>query len=75
MKYRKALIAVLLTAVAGAANADNCDHPRNSFGGLYCLNKVYAQADRDMTVQRTNFLNARIRIDSLPASSPAEPRR
>lgn len=50
MRYQKALIAVLLTAVAGTAYADNCNHPRNSFDGLYCLNKVYAQADRDLTV-------------------------
>lgn len=38
-------------AVAGGAYADNCDHPRDSFDGLYCLNKVYAQADRELTVK------------------------
>lgn len=49
MKYHKILIAGVLMAMAGAVYADNCDHPRDDFDGLYCLNKVYAQSDRDLT--------------------------
>lgn len=30
------------------AHADNCDKPRDDFDGLYCLNKVYLQADKDL---------------------------
>ena len=26
----------------------NCDHPQNDFDGLYCLNKIYLQADKDL---------------------------
>lgn len=32
---------------AAAASAD-CDHPKNDFDDLYCLNKVYIQADKDL---------------------------
>lgn len=28
--------------------ADNCNNPSNDFDGLYCLNKVYIQADADL---------------------------
>lgn len=30
------------------AHADNCDKPRDNFDGLYCLNKIYMQADKDL---------------------------
>lgn len=30
------------------AYADNCDQPKDDFDGLYCLNKVYLQADKDL---------------------------
>ena len=30
------------------AYADNCDKPKDNFDGLYCLNKVYMQADKDL---------------------------
>ncbi len=26
----------------------NCDKPRNDFDGLYCLNKVYIEADKEL---------------------------
>lgn len=31
-----------------AASAQNCDYPRNDFDGLYCLSKVYQEADKDL---------------------------
>jgi len=30
------------------AIANNCNNPRDDFDGLYCLNKVYQQADKDL---------------------------
>ncbi|TZF90921.1 lysozyme inhibitor LprI family protein [Cognatilysobacter lacus] len=45
----KALIALALIAVSGAAFANSaCDRVNNDFDGLYCLNKVYQQADTDL---------------------------
>lgn len=31
-----------------ATLAQNCDYPRDDFDGLYCLSKVYQQADKDL---------------------------
>ncbi len=44
------LSALLFTILAaGPALADSaCDKPRDDFDGLYCLNKVYQQADVDL---------------------------
>lgn len=42
--YLAALLALSGTAFANSA----CDKPRNDFDGLYCLNKVYLQADKDL---------------------------
>lgn len=33
-----------------AASAQNCDYPRDDFDGLYCLSKVYQQADNDLNI-------------------------
>jgi uncharacterized protein YecT (DUF1311 family) len=44
---KKILIGLLL-ALPTFAFADNCNNPSNSFDGLYCLNKVYIQADKDL---------------------------
>jgi uncharacterized protein YecT (DUF1311 family) len=30
--------------------ADNCNKPRDDFDGLYCLNKVYGEADKELNV-------------------------
>ena len=44
------LFAFLVTILAaGPALADSaCDKPHDDFDGLYCLNKVYQQADADL---------------------------
>lgn len=44
------MIALLLCAPApGAAFANSaCDKPVNDFDGLYCLNKVYQEADKEL---------------------------
>jgi hypothetical protein len=42
-----------LTAMIPAARAQTaCDKPRNDFDGLYCLSKIYQQADQDLGVHQ-----------------------
>ena len=47
---KKLLLASLLGTLfsAAALAASNCDKPINDFDGLYCLNKVYNEADREL---------------------------
>ncbi len=44
----KKILATLLLLSPLYSYADNCDNPSNDFDGLYCLNKVYIQADKDL---------------------------
>lgn len=45
----KLCLFVALFAAAGLAHANSaCDKPRDDFDGLYCLNKVYQEADKDL---------------------------
>jgi len=45
----KALLSALLLSTLSAFAAESaCDHPKNDFDGLYCMNKVYMQADKDL---------------------------
>lgn len=45
----KLITAALLFAMPAVAMANsNCDNPKNDFDDLYCLNKVYLQADKDL---------------------------
>jgi len=45
---KRLMLAILLCA-AGAAQANSaCDKPKNDFDGLYCLNKVYQEADKEL---------------------------
>ena len=46
MKKRYLLLSLLLP-MAAFANS-NCDKPVNDFDGLYCLNKVYGEADKEL---------------------------
>ena len=46
------LFTTLACLAAAPALADTaCDHPRNDFDGLYCLNKIYQQADADLNAE------------------------
>ena len=54
--------AVCLLPLAGFAQSSNCDRPRNDFDGLYCLNKVYQQADNDLNAAYTK-LNAKLNAE------------
>lgn len=54
-------LAVLLSLAITPALADTaCNHPNNDFDGLYCLNKVYQQADADLN---TAFGKLRAKLD------------
>ena len=45
----KRLLLLALLSVSGAAFANSaCDQPKNDFDGLYCLNKVYQEADKEL---------------------------
>jgi uncharacterized protein YecT (DUF1311 family) len=45
----KRLVLAVLLCAAGAAQANSaCDKPRKDFDGLYCLNKVYQEADKEL---------------------------
>lgn len=47
---RRLIIALLCLSPLSlmAAPSSNCDRPKNDFDGLYCLNKVYQQADNEL---------------------------
>lgn len=45
----KRLVLAVLLCAAGAAQANSaCDKPQKDFDGLYCLNKVYQEADKEL---------------------------
>jgi len=45
----KRLLLALLLCATGAAQANSaCDKPKDDFDGLYCLNKVYQEADKEL---------------------------
>jgi uncharacterized protein YecT (DUF1311 family) len=45
----KRFIFTLLFCLSGYVKANSaCDKPQNDFDGLYCLNKVYQAADKDL---------------------------
>lgn len=45
---KKFMLALLLCASGSAFANTACDTPRNDFDGLYCLNKVYQEADKEL---------------------------
>ena len=45
----KRLMLAILVCAAGAAQANSaCDKPKNDFDDMYCLNKVYMEADKEL---------------------------
>jgi len=59
----KALWIFLATAAfsCGALANSACDKPRDDFDGLYCLNKVYQEADTELN---TNYKKLVPKLDS-----------
>ncbi len=54
---KKLLVLLFFAGLSLPAFADSaCDHPKNDFDGLYCLNKVWIEADRNLntTYQKLN---------------------
>lgn len=48
--------------MSGAAFANSaCDKPKNDFDGLYCLNKVYQEADKELN---DNYQKLSAKLDS-----------
>ena len=46
MKFR---IAAAMLVISGTAIAEEaCDAPKNDFDGLYCLNKIYQEGDKEL---------------------------
>lgn len=58
----KHVLLIALLSVSGAAFANSaCDKPRNNFDNLYCLNKVYQEADKELN---ENFQKLSSRLDA-----------
>ena len=58
----KKLILALLVCASGSAFAKSaCDTPRNDFDGLYCLNKVYQEADKELNA---NYKTLAAKLDA-----------
>ena len=58
----KKLILALLVCSSSAAFANSaCDAPKNDFDGLYCLNKVYQEADKELN---ENYKKLSAQLDS-----------
>lgn len=49
-------VVVWLACASAAFASSNCDKPRDDFDGLYCLNKVYLQADKDLNDMYTKLV-------------------
>lgn len=58
------LAATMFSATALANSA--CDKPRNDFDGLYCLNKVYHEADAELNV---NYKKLMVKLDAAGAAT------
>lgn len=52
----RTLALLILTAVPALADSA-CNTPHNDFDGLYCLNKIYQQADQDLNANYTKLRN------------------
>lgn len=50
MRVHILFIAMCITGSAVAGSA--CDNPKNDFDGLYCLNKIYQESDKELN---TNY--------------------
>ena len=58
---KKFMLALMLCASGSAFANSACDTPRNDFDGLYCLNKVYQEADKELNA---NYKKLAARLDA-----------
>lgn len=58
---KKTLLTLLLCASGTAFANSACDSPKNDFDGLYCLNKVYQEADKELN---ENYKKLSAQLDS-----------
>ena len=56
---KKIFAALALIAPLAVFANSNCDKPVNDFDGLYCLNKVYSEADKELN-QRYSELASKL---------------
>jgi uncharacterized protein YecT (DUF1311 family) len=62
----KRLLLIVLLGTSGAAFANSaCDRPKNDFDGLYCLNKVYQEADKELNA---NYQSLSAKLDAAGKS-------
>lgn len=58
---------LVATAFSSAAQANSaCDKPKNDFDGLYCLNKVYQEADTELNA---NYKKLMAKLDPAGAAA------
>jgi len=58
---KKCILALLVFASGSAFANSACDTPRNDFDGLYCLNKVYQEADKELNA---NYKTLAAKLDA-----------
>ena len=58
---KKFMLALLVLASGSAFANSACDTPRNDFDGLYCLNKVYQEADKELNA---NYKTLAAKLDA-----------
>lgn len=64
MKLTFAIFALIFSGLSLANEA--CDNPKDDFDGLYCLNKIYQEADRELNA------NYRTLVPLLDAAGKAK---
>jgi uncharacterized protein YecT (DUF1311 family) len=63
---KKILFTLLFCASSAAFANSACDVPKNDFDGLYCLNKVYQEADKELN-ENYKKLNSKLDSDGKKA--------
>ena len=48
---KKTILALFLCASSAAYADSACNAPKNDFDGLYCLNKIYQEADKELNAK------------------------
>ena len=63
---KKTVLALLLCSSSAAFANSACDAPKDDFDGLYCLNKVYQEADKELN-ENYKKLNSKLDSDGKKA--------